>query len=250
MRMKTLLLSSALCFPIAAVYAADMPAKAQPPAPQAPTTPTPISYPTWNGWYGGIGAFGETASSSIQTSAGTTNLNTAGAGLKGVFGYQYRLGSDIGFTEFDIDYTNLGGTATLLNGSSGSVSGPWGMSLTTAVGANWLMLLQAPFNLIGGQSPQELFPALPNGVTAVSSLPYVSLSADFNDIQGNVSGIGGNSQWQVTPAPGFGILTTLSNGTAIDTRFKYEFSNTSLPLGPGTAAQKGGTLWFEATLKM
>lgn len=245
LKLRTLLLAAvASCMPLLAI-AADLPKKSA--AADAATPSTPL-YPTWNGWYGGLGAFGETASSSIQAGGTSTNINTIGAGIQGVVGYQYRIGNAIGFTEVGINYANLGGSAVLSNGGNGSISGPWGGTFFTAVAFNWAI----PFEMLGlfaGQSPSALIPTLPNGVTITTVLPYVGGGFDVNQIQAVVNAATG-SQAQITPDIGFGMLNTLSNGGVIDARFRYEFPLTSFGVGPGQTAQKNGTMLFDVIYKL
>jgi hypothetical protein len=241
---RRLLVPLMVCFAPLQAIATDMPQKA-PPGPATPSTPL---YPTWNGWYGGLGAFGETASSTIQAGGATTNLATLGAGAQGVVGYQYRIGNTIGFTEIGLNYTNLGGSAVLSSGGNGSISGPWGGTVFTAVGFNWAI----PFEMLGlfaGQSPSSLIPALPNGVTITTVLPYIGGGFDVNQIQAVVNNVTG-SQAQITPDIGFGLLNTLSSGGVIDARFRYEFPLTSFGVGPGQAAQKNGTMLFDVIYKL
>lgn len=242
---RVLLCSCALLAVCLSAHAADLPNKA---AANGPTTPGLPLYPTWNGWYGGLGAFGESASSSIQSAGVATNFNTIGAGAQAVFGYQYRLGATIGFTEVGINYTNLGGSAALTAGGNGSISGPWGGTLFTAVGFNWAIPFEM-LGLFGGQSPSALIPTLPNGVSVTTVFPYIGGGFDVNQLQSVVNGATGN-QTQITPDIGFGLLNTLSSGGVIDTRFRYEFPNTSFGVGPGQSTQKGGTMLFDVIYKL
>lgn len=235
-----LLASSAL----ALAQTAPLPTKA---------SPGPAGYPTGSGLYGGIGTFAEEASSSISNGGTSTSLYSVGGALEAVVGYQYRLpGNNFGFTEFGANYTNLGGTTACAaaGGITGcSIAGAWGFTIGTAIGFPWT----APFTwfpsfagLFGGVSPLSL---LPTGLIPVSSLPYLGAWADINQMSASVTGVGGSSMWQATPAIGIGLLNYIPNGGVFDTRVKYEFASTSFAIGPAAAAQKGGTLILEGIYK-
>lgn len=227
--------------------AGDLPTKAAP-APVAP------AYPAGFGYYAGIGSFVETSSSSISVNGVSTNLNSAGAAIEAIVGVQYRMpGNNIGFSEVAVNYTNLGGQ-TVCSGAAGaavscSINGPWGFTLTSAIGFNWLYPFQAIpafASLFGGQSPASLLPA---GLVPTTSIPYIAVSADINQVNAAVAGLGGAQVWQATPAFDIGILNYLPNGAAVDTRFSYEFADTSFNITPGTTAKKGGTLRAELSYK-
>ena len=239
-RIKTTLLATS-------VLVAATVAMAQP---QPPTPPAQAGYPAINmsGVYVGIGSFAESTSSTINTGAGSSNLNGLGAALEASIGYQYRIpGNNFAFTEASVSYTNLGGS-TSCQVSTTSVTGcstkaPWGFGIEQAFGFNWtypLTLIPAFSSLFGGVSPSGL---IPSGVTPVSSVPYISVRADFDDVQATVGGTGSGSVWQVAPELRLGLINYLPQGGGVlKTYIGYEFSNASIAIGPGTSASVGNTL--------
>lgn len=216
------------------------------PAPVGTTAP---GYPLQNGFYVGLGSFFESSSSTINTGNASTNLNSAGAALELVAGYQYK----IGFSEISVNYTNLGGNANCGNAAGGtvtcSIAGPWGFGVGTAVWFNWTYILTAPTSaiaaLFNGQTPFNL---LPPGLTPSAMAPYAGIWADINSMQGNINGVGA-STWQVSPEFRLGMVAYIANGGALDPHVGYEFADTSFAVGPGGAVKKGGTLRFGVDYK-
>jgi hypothetical protein len=238
--MKRLALIIAALLLSGAAYAADLPAQ--------PKTAAPIGYPAanTNGFYLDVGTFASMSSSSVNTGVESVNLNSTGAALEGGIGYQYRIPGDWAFTEFSTNWTNLG-SSTTCNAMPGltscSVKGAWGFGLEQGFGFNWaypLSLIPAFSNLFGGSSPASL---LPNGVTPTSSVPYVSVRANFDQVTGTINGVGSASAWQVSPEVRLGLINYLpAGGGVLKTYVGYEFGDASVGISGVGSVKPGNTL--------
>lgn len=232
-------LVGSLLLPTRANAQTSAPAK----APAAPIT-TP-SYPTTFGYYAGLGSGLATATSTVSVNGVNTNMNSVGAAFMAVAGVQYVLpGKNLGFTEIGVSYANLGSEATC-TGTAGvaiacSVNGPWNFEITDAIGFNWPLpfayLQQFYQSMFGSSTPLSLLPA---GLTPTSMFPYIGASAEFNQVNSAVAGIGSAQVWQAAPAFDIGWLNTMGNGSVIDTRFRYEFDQVSYNITPGVATKPG-----------
>lgn len=226
---KTLLLASLVCLPVVA-WGADLPVKAQP---NSSTSSATAGYPAGFGWWWGLGAETDVANDSVASANAGANLYAAGAGVVGVLGYNFKIGSNWGAWEAGFTYQNLGGSTVLASGVAGSVTDPWDLETGVSFGFPWTQpfaLFPSLSALFGGTSPVSL---LPTTAAITSSLPYAGVYAHFDDVAATVAGATG-SQWLVTPSLGLGLKNFIAgNGGVIDVRVEESFPNTGFTFGPG-----------------
>ncbi len=241
-RLKLLLLALMVLLPVSAV-AADMPAKTA----SAATTPAGYPGPNASGFYLDLGTFASMSSSTVNSGTQSVNLNSTGGALEAGIGWQYKIPSDWAFTEVNVNWTNIGSSATVAisNGvASATIKSPWGFGIEQGFGFNWtypFSLIPAVSNLFNGNTPTGL---LPPGVAPTSSIPYVSVRANFDNVTGTINGIGSGSNWEVAPEFRLGLVNYLPNagGGVLKTYVGYEFGDASVSIGGIGAAKPGNTI--------
>lgn len=223
MRM-TLVLAVAAALMAGAAGAADLPVKAATPLVTA-------GYPySGNGFYAGIGAVGAVANSGVAGS----NLFSAGAALDLTAGYQWSLncatnGSCTNWAALQgsVQYTNLGTTTTCPTGVSCSINSKWGFELDGLFGFPLTNVLSVMPNL-GTIFPA--LPALPAGVTAATSHPYLLVGLRADDVSG-AYGLANGQVWTFQPAIGMGLRSQWTQGLAVDTSASCTFAGTGFTVG-------------------
>lgn len=124
--MKRILLASAALLTAAslsgAVNAADL--MRRPIIPKAPVIVPPPIY-NWTGLYIGINGGGGFGTAGASTAFGSTSFDTSGGLVGGTLGYNIQTGPWVWGLEGDIDWTNLGGSASPAVCAGCSIKNSW-----------------------------------------------------------------------------------------------------------------------------
>ena len=246
MNRKVFILCSALALVASGAGAADLPL----PILKAPAQ---VGYPTGRGCYAGLGAAAEVAKASVNSvDTGGTSLYGAGAAIDVAFGCSFSIIGTWAAIEGDASYTNLGGTQLCAAGVACTIGKTWGFSQGVLVGFPWTNIMGYLPGLGSwfGSGP----PALPGGVTATSSKPYIGAWLHEDDVSASINLTAGRA-WQLTPSIGIGAInwiacdTCTAKGLVLDTRIEYEFNNSSFGVGLGGAATRGSAVITKAIFK-
>ena len=232
MKTKSLILAAALAALALPAAAADMPAKAPPPA--APSLLSPYS---GSGPYVGFNTGGGGGSASM-TQANVVSLQ----GLVGLtVGYAWSLqgGASFAAVEADFDVMNLStGSAAGL-----TFNGPvdleqrvlYGFPVQTA-----LQMLPILGNLFGNLTLSPFQPLQP-GVTATNSHMYLFAGVDEKDVSANLGGTS-HKTWLIAPEVGFGNRVQLNNGFAMDTSLAAQFDSRGACVGAPLVGAECGNI--------
>lgn len=201
-------------------YAADLPSKASPLA-------GPYPYAKC-GMYYGIG----TGGSAGAVDGAVVGTQIVQGELDALVGYTCPLGeAGFWFVEGSVGFNNINGSVNGL-----ALSGPLVLMQRAGAGSPINQL----FNPFGNSLAMPSLPMLPPGVTAGTATPYLFAGLVEQDISAQV-GLGHNKQWLIAPMIGLGLLTRISNGTAIDTWAGWQMNSQSFcPGGAGGGCAKLG----------
>lgn len=219
--MKRLLAIACLVAASGTAVAADLP-----PLKAAPFLST--TYPvTGAGVYAGLWMAGATQRVEGVGIPGVNaaGLNQVGGSIGALVGYSWANANGSRFIrlEADIGWQNLNGQAQGL-----SMNGPLTAQVAAQAGVP-LDQIAAFFPNLGLPSLPGI-PVLPAGVTASPGKGYVGLGADFEDVSINF-GAASNTVWSIAPLLQVGMLTPLSNGSAIDARAEIVFQGNGTCIG-------------------
>lgn len=214
---KLALMIPALTLLAGPALAADMAVKAN-----------PVSYyPAGSGFYYGFNVMGSgggangTTVSGVQVLAGDIGLTV---------GYTGTIGPSFWFVEAMADISKVNGGNQL---AGFNLAGTATFEQRLAIGAP-LAVVQSLASFFPGLSGVAMpsIPLLPNGVTAGAVNPYVFVGLNERDISAQVM-LGAGKAYLVSWEAGFGGITRLSNGMALDTWVKYQAASSGLKLGLG-----------------
>jgi hypothetical protein len=219
MKLRSLVTAALSLFATAAV-AADLPVKASlfgGPYPSARC-----------GMYYGVG----TGGSAGAVDGAVVGTQIVQGELDALVGYTCPLGAaGFWFVEGSVGFNNVNGSVNGL-----ALSGPLVLMQRAGAGSPINQL----FNPFNNQLSMPSLPLLPPGVTAGSGTPYLFAGLVEQDISAQV-GLDHNKQWLVAPMIGAGLLTRISNGTAIDTWAGWQMNSQSFcPGGAGSGCGKLG----------
>lgn len=205
-------------------FAADMATK----APVASVAGYPYAQ---SGIYFGVGASSAAGSATVAN----TGIFSAGAGVDGVVGYQWRGGLDFIALEFDATYTNLGSSATCTGATPCATNNQWELEPLVKFGFPITTITNALPNLA------SIFPGLPQLPSSVvpsgTQHPYVYVGVPFRDVSANY-GLTAGQEWTVQPEIGAGLLSQWQSGLVADIRAGCSFGTGGFTFGP----DKGATL--------
>jgi len=192
---------------------------------KAPPAPVVPGYPyASSGFYFGVGASSAAGSSTVANAS----LLSAGAGVDGVIGYQWKGGLEFIAAEFDATYTNIGSSA-LCNASnpvSCQTSSQWELEPLVKFGFPLTTITALLPNL---SSVFPALPALPAGVTPTNQHPYIYVGAPVRDTSASY-GLASATVWTVQPEVGAGLLSQWQQGLALDVRGGCSLGNVGLNL--------------------
>ena len=225
---RLLIASAALAAMTLSAFAADMPVKAP---------PLTIGYPfAASGFYWGVGASATAASASVSN----TGVFSAGAGLDGIVGYQWRGGLDFIAIEAIFTYTNLGNATACTN-----VAGSSSCSVGYQFEADPRVKLGFPIQTIQALLPNLAaafpgLPTLPANFIPANQHPYLFFGVPIKDVSANF-GLQSGKEWLVQGEVGLGILNQWTNGVAVDISAGCALGNQGFTLGPvnATSAKMG-----------
>ena len=209
-------------------FAADMPVKAP---------PMTLGYPfAASGIYWGVGASASAASATVAN----TGVVSAGAGVDGVIGYQWKGGLEFMAIEAIFTYTNLGNTS-----ACATVAGSTSCSVGYQFEVDPRVKLGFPIQTVQALLPNlsAVFPALPTlpaTFVPANQHPYIFAGIPIRDVSSNY-GLATGKEWLVQGEAGIGILNQWTNGTAVDISAGCALGNVGFTLGPSPMTTKLGT---------
>jgi hypothetical protein len=218
--MRRLLIAAAIAVLSFPAFAADIPVKAPP--------VVSIGYPyAQSGIYFGVGASASAASATVAN----TGVFSAGAGLDGVVGYQWKGGLDFVAVEVIATYQNLGNAQ-----ACAIAGGVTSCSLSSEFEIDPRVKFGFPINTVLALLPNlaQYFPGLPQlpaGVNATNEHPYVFVGVPLHDVSANF-GLMTGKEWTVQPEIGLGILSQWQSGLAVDVSAGCALSNVGVQVGP------------------
>jgi len=227
MTRKTILAAVALAALSVPAFAADLPYKA-PPLPVA-------GYPfAASGIYWGVGA----SASADSATVANTGVFSAGAGVDGIIGYQWKGGLNFLAIEAIITYENLG-NSTACAATSCSMGYQFEIDPRVKLGFP-ISTIQALLPNLSAAFPA--LPVLPSTFTAVNQTPYLFAGVSIKDVSSSY-GLTTGKQWLVQGEAGVGILNQWTNGTAVDISAGCALGNSGFTLGTiqGVSAKLGTT---------
>ena len=230
--MKKYFLATLLSLISVSVMAADIPLKK--------VNPLFTGYPyDSSGFYWGVNTMATADSSSVSGAPGTTGtMFAAGAALGGTIGYQWGRGTTFYAIEAMVNYTNLGATAPIPAGGTGSINSKFGFEQRVKFGGPLAAMLSVLPE--GGLK----FPGLPTfsggaNATSAATHPYIMAGIREDEVTANLLGASSKA-WRVRASVGAGIMQQLTNGIVADTWIEYNPASTGLIIGgPGGSANMG-----------
>ena len=219
---------AAVAFALSApAFAADMAVKA----------PPIVGYPfAASGFYWGVGASADAESATVAN----TGVISAGAGVDGIAGYQWKGGLDFMAVEAIFTYTNLGNTT-----ACAAVGGTASCSVGYKFEVDPRIKFGFPIQNIHAILPNlaAAFPALPQlpaTFVPADQHPYIFVGIPIRDVSADY-GFTTGKKWMVQGEAGLGILNQWTNGTAVDISAGCALGNVGLTLGPAapTTAKLG-----------
>lgn len=231
--MKYILAAILSVLVITFAHGADLPAKALAPR------EVPVC---GSGFYFGINTMG---SAGAVTGSPVPGESIVQGELGATIGYTATAGgcnpavplNPFWFVEGRFDWTNLNGA-----GQGLTLSGPIHLQQRVGYGTPAISTLLSAIPGLGGLSTPSL-PILPTGVTATTSIPYLYLAANEQDISAQVLGLSTGKTWEVTPELGVGMWTRLSNSVVVDVNAGYRFQSGGVCFGGTSICPGPGGLW-------
>jgi hypothetical protein len=225
---KFLLATTALIALSVSAHAADMAIKAAPPV---------VGYPfAVSGVYWGVGASASAASATVANSG----VFSAGAGVDGIIGYQWRGGLNFLAVEAIFTYENLGNsTACAMAGGTTSCSMGYQFEIDPRVKLGFpIQTIQAVLPNLSVAFPA--LPTLPATFVPANQTPYLFAGVPIKDVSASY-GLTNGKEWLVQGEAGIGILNQWTNGTAVDISAGCAFGNVGFTVGPvaGATAKLG-----------
>ena len=225
--MRKLLLGAVALIALAVpAFAADMALKNPPVVPGYPFAASGI--------YWGVGASASAASATVAN----TGVFSAGAGIDGVVGYQWKGGLGFMAVEAIFTYTNLGNSsacATAAGTTSCSMGYQYEIDPRVKFGFP-IQTIQAILPNLSAAFPA--LPVLPATFVPANQTPYVFVGVPIRDVSANY-GLSNGKEWLVQGEGGVGILNQWTNGTAVDISAGCAVGNIGFTIGP--AAQSAST---------
>ena len=216
-------------------FAADM-------ANKAPPAPVFGSYVTGGcGWYFGINSMGSTN----RINGGVVGENIVQGDLGLTAGYGCPIGGTPGsfwFAEGNFDWANLNGATNGLG-----LTGPIHLEQRIGLGSPISTMLSMFPGLNGLSVPA--MPALPNGITAGPSYPFIFASLHERDVSAQFPGVASNREWLISPGIGIGLESRLSNAVVAETAVQYMLDSNGMSLGPVHDFKFGNGVEVSFTLK-
>lgn len=212
---------------IAAFAAALSPAFASDLSTKAPLFSGP--YPSTRcGMYYGVG----TGGSAGAVDGAVVGTQIVQGELDALVGYTCPLGAaGFWFVEGSVGFNNINGSVNGL-----ALSGPLVLIQRAGAGSPVNQL----FNPFGNSLAVPSLPLLPAGVTAGAGTPYMFAGLVEQDVSAQIGFDQHSKQWLIAPMIGVGLLTRISNGTAIDTWAGWQMNSQSFCPGGGNACGKLG----------
>lgn len=217
---KLFLITTALSALALPAFAADMPVKA----------PPVVGYPfAASGIYWGVGASASAQSATVSN----TGVFSAGAGVDGIVGYQWKGGLDFMAVEAIFTYTNLGNsTACAAVGGTTSCSVGYQFEIDPRVKLGFpIQNIQAILPNLSAAFPA--LPQLPSTFVPANQHPYLFAGIPIKDVSSDY-GLTTGKKWLVQGEAGIGILNQWTNGTAVDISAGCALGNVGFTLGPAT----------------
>jgi opacity protein-like surface antigen len=232
---KLLLITTALTALVMPAAAADL-------TPQF-KAPSFGSYVTGGcGWYFGINSMGST---NRVAGAATVGENIVQGDLGVTAGYGCPIGTTAGsfwFAEGNFDWANLNGATNGLG-----LTGPVHLEQRVGLGSPISNMLSMFPGLNGLSVPA--MPALPAGVTAGPSFPFVFASLHEKDVSAQLNGVASNREWLISSGLGIGLESRLSNAVVAETAVQYLLDSNGMALGPAHNVKFGNGVEVSFTLK-
>jgi hypothetical protein len=182
--------------------------------------------------------------------AAAVNGGTPGASvIQGDIGVTVGYGCPIGvtpgnfwFAEGNFDWANMNGTQ-----SGFALTGPAHFEQRFGLGSPLSTVLSLFPSLTSGLSVPSL-PALPSGIVAGPSYPFMFASLHEQDISAQF-GLAQNREWLVSPGIGIGLESRLSNHVVADVTAQYILDSSGLTLGANNKVALGNGAEVGLTLK-
>lgn len=131
------------------------------------------------------------------------------------------------FVEGRFDWTNLNGATQGL-----SLSGPIHLQQRVGYGTPAISSMLSAIPGLGSISTPSL-PVLPTGVTSLTSIPYLYLAVNEQDVSSQFVGFATGRAWEVSPEIGIGMWTRLSNNVVVDVNAGYQIQTSGACFGGG-----------------
>jgi hypothetical protein len=220
---KMFLITAALVALSGHAFAADMAVKAVPVVPGYPFAAS--------GVYWGVGASASAASATVAN----TGVFSAGAGVDGILGYQWKGGLNFMAVEAIFTYTNLGNsTACAMSAGATNCSVSYQFEIDPRVKLGFpISTIQALLPNLSAAFPA--LPVLPVSFTAANQTPYLFAGVPIKDVSSNY-GLSNGKEWLVQGEAGVGILNQWTNGTAVDISAGCALGNVGFTLGSAAAS--------------
>lgn len=229
MMRKFILAATAVAVLAVPAFAADMAVKA---------VPAPIGYPyAQSGFYFGVGASASAQSASVAN----TGVVSAGAGLDGVVGYQWKGGLDFIALEVIGTYDNVGNSQACA-AVGGAITGcSLGSTFEIDPRVKFGFPIQTVLSVLPNLSSYfPALPALPAGITASNEHPYVFVGAPLRDVSANY-GLMTGREWTAQVEVGLGLLSQWQSGLVADISAGCALNSVGIQLGPIPSSAKLGT---------
>lgn len=218
-----------------AACAADLPAKALAVQPRVPVC--------GNGFYFGINTMGAAGAVSGSPIPGESIVQGE---IGATIGYTGTVGTCVAgaanpfwFIEGRFDLTNLNGS-----GQGLTLSGPIHLQQRIGYGTPAISTFLSSIPGLGGFSTPSL-PVLPTGVTSTTSVPYLALAVNEQDISAQIPAffMTTGKVWEVTPEFQIGMWNRLSNSVVIDVHAGYQIATTGVCFGGTSLCPSTGNRW-------
>lgn len=226
--LKVLGILAGLALATSTAMAADMAVKAAPPA--LPGYPFAAS-----GIYWGVGASADAQSATVAN----TGVFSAGAGIDGIVGWQWKGGLGFIAVEGIFTYTNLGNSTACTTGVGTSCSVGYQFEIDPRVKFGFpIQTIQALLPNLSAAFPA--LPVLPANFIPANQTPYIFAGIPIKDVSASY-GLMTGKEWLVQGEGGIGILNQWTNGTAVDISAGCAIGNVGFTLGTvaGTTAKMG-----------
>jgi opacity protein-like surface antigen len=192
------------------------------------------------GWYFGLNSMGSTN----RVTGGIVGENIVQGDLGVTAGYGCPIGTTPGsfwFAEGNFDWAGLNGATNGL-----ALTGPAHLEQRVGLGSPISTMLSMFPGLNGLSVPA--MPALPQGITAGPSFPFVFVSLHERDISAQL-GVASNREWLFSPGIGVGLESRLSNAVVAETAVQYLLDSNGMAVGPVNSVKFGNGVEVSFTLK-